>query len=427
MIARALGACLVAALVVSGCLIDEKKYDPSIPVPTGSGDQPLEGTCVAYCSAVLDNCTGSYKQYTDEAECMRLCRHMRGGESLADPEGTNTVACRLQYATSARSEQNFYCPSAGPAGGDRCGDRCEGFCDLREKVCSGVERAGDVDAEKCRNQCPALLDSVPFVINHTMMGDSLACRINHVINANVSPEAAVTHCWHTSIVPLVQGEEPTPCTEPLDTEGTCERHCQLVMISCTGERQVYESEDQCLAVCRTFPVGHVGDFGTNPDENTVGCRRYHSYVALTEDPDYHCTHAGPSGNGHCGDPMRSSCQSYCRILKYGCTEQFYASYLPDARVPDPASLPVNPATDELGTCEDECIQAMPAMPDPGLGGRRDDGYTLESAKTISDDDADRGDVFQCRIYHAVEALSDADGNPQPNLCDAAFGAAPCAP
>jgi hypothetical protein len=424
MIARVLGACLIAALAVSGCLIEEKKYDPSIIKPL-TPDQPSE-MCGAYCQAVTENCTGEYQQYSDQAECTNLCRFMRGGEGLADPEDTNTVACRLKFA-SRRNEPAFNCPSAGPAGGDRCGDRCEGFCDLREQVCAGVAQAGDVDAEKCRSQCPALLDSVPFVIDHAMTGDSLACRINHVINANVSPEAAATHCSHTSIVPLVQGLNPTPCTEPLDSEGTCERHCQLVMVSCTGERQVYESEEQCLAACRTFPVGHVGDFGTGVDENTVGCRRYHSYVALTEDPDFHCTHAGPSGNGHCGDVMRSSCQSYCRILKYGCTERFYDEYMPGTRAPDLASLPVNPATDELGSCEEACVDAMPAQADPGLGGRRDDGYSLVSAPTISRDDADIGDVFQCRIYHAVEALSDAAGNPNPAMCDAAFGAAPCAP
>jgi hypothetical protein len=426
MLARALTGCLLAGLVVSGCLIDEKAYDASLVLPsteTGEVGAATTETCQQYCDTVQKNCTGEYQMYLNAGDCMRLCALMPGGEELADPNGTNTVACRLRNALLATSEKDAYCPSAGPAGGGRCGDRCEGFCGLREKLCTGV--VPDAAADSCRALCPAVHDDVPFRPDPRMTGDSLACRINHVINASQSEADAERHCWHTSIAPDVQMPTAAPCADPPMTPGNCDAYCELVMFSCSDENQVYESEGQCKAVCRTFPLGVASDLGDSPAENTVGCRRYHSYAALS-DPVYHCPHAGPPGDGHCGDPMRNSCQSYCRILKYSCSERFYTEYLPG--VPTPTSpLPDNPATDELGTCEQTCFDDLVAT---DLGAGIDSRYSIATAPVIDQTDdttplGDRGDVFQCRLYYAVNALSSASGTPDPASCDAAFGAAPC--
>jgi hypothetical protein len=197
------------------------------------------------------------------------------------------------------------------------------------------------------------------------------------------------------------------------------------MFSCTDEYQQYDSVGQCRAVCKAFPFGKASDLGDGPGENTVGCRRYHSTASLN-DPGYHCPHAGPLGDGHCGERFGNNCQSYCRVLKRACTARFYAEHLPGVTAPD--TLPDNPDTDELGTCEQTCFDSLATT---GLGGGPDSRYSLVLAPVLDAEDdtvatGDRGDLLQCRVYHAVQALGGPSGTvPQPDSCEAAFGAAPC--
>ena len=105
---------------------------------------------------------------------------------------------------------------------------------------------------------------------------------------------------------------------------SCQAYCTSIMASCTGgdgsvdggamdptrTHQQYTGMDQCVATCSTFPVGAASD--TSGD--TLGCRTYHAGAAAT-DPATHCPHAGPGGDGVCGD----LCTSYCRITAKYCT------------------------------------------------------------------------------------------------------------
>jgi hypothetical protein len=282
-----------------------------------------------------------------------------------------------------------------------------------------------VDPARCAAQCPALLNDVEYHPDPRAMGDNLQCRVNHLINASQSDADAARHCWHTSVAPDVQMATPSPCADPPDTPGDCNRYCDLVMLSCSGAQQVYDSVGQCRAVCRAFPLGTAGDLGNEPEENTVGCRRYHSYAALS-DPRYHCPHAGPMGDGHCGERFGNNCQSYCRILKRACTSRFEAEYLAGGLV---GALLDNPDSEDLGSCEQSCRDALGGSPD--LGAAPDSRYSIATAPTVSaedDDDleGDLGDVAQCRTYHAILALGGVSGtDPDPSHCDAAFGADPC--
>jgi hypothetical protein len=426
---RALGLALGASLAVFGCVIDELKYDPTFG-PPGAGTDP--NTCAEYCAIVQANCTGDNRAYVDEADCNRICSLLPSGKGDEDLEGKNSVRCRQEQAEKARAEPRSYCPSAGPTGATNCGGNCESYCWLRAQLCSSIT-GQDTDMQTCLAQCPGLINAPPYAPDSQVRGqDTIQCRINHLVNASQSDAFAERHCWHTSIAPDRNNEMPPPCADLPAAPGNCDSYCDLVMFSCGAEElRVYESVEQCKAVCKAFPVGVAADTGYPPNQelqNTVGCRRYHAYAALGG-AQTHCPHAGPMGDGHCGVPAANNCQSYCRLLKRGCGTRFFTTYLPVAT--PPTTLPDNPEQDDdLGTCEQTCMEELGGM--PGGGGTAENSrYSIRSAPTISaDDDADNdagdiGDVLQCRAYYAVQAIADASGIANPGACDAAFGAAPC--
>lgn len=105
---------------------------------------------------------------------------------------------------------------------------------------------------------------------------------------------------------------------------TCAAYCDAIMANCTGgdgsgdsgspdatkTNQQYITKDNCLQVCKAFPVGKGGD----SSGNTLGCRLTHATLAKS-DPKTHCPHAGPGGAGVCG----AACDGYCEIVKMFCT------------------------------------------------------------------------------------------------------------
>jgi len=89
----------------------------------------------------------------------------------------------------------------------------------------------------------------------------------------------------------------------------CTDYCTAILANCgTGHAQ-YSGMDQCMASCAAFPAGNTGD--TSGD--SVACRTYHAMAAAT-DPDTHCPHAGPSGDGVCG----TDCEGYCDLASTYC-------------------------------------------------------------------------------------------------------------
>jgi hypothetical protein len=145
------------------------------------------------------------------------------------------------------------------------------------------------------------------------------CRLFHVASASVplGPEA---HCWHSQLAPRPEGPAINPCLGDIgQTEPRCEDYCRVISVACQGELAVYESSEQCLAVCATMNLGQLTDSG---GQNSVGCRSTHSYNALVGDPVTHCPHAGPSGSSVCGD----DCESHCAQLSQACPEGFAEDY-----------------------------------------------------------------------------------------------------
>lgn len=426
--------CGALALLVIGCVIEERKFNPDLPRPNdaleSASDALLpapESLCQTYCRAVTANCTGRYAVYLPDDkdgdgipdDCMSVCRRLPAGSGPNDE--TNTVSCRLANALSAASEQSAVaCAGAGPGGNVLCGDTCETYCKLRADICGGQELSQDVDLERCRRQCPALDVGDIYNADPMTREDTLQCRLNHLVFASRSPEEALNHCWHTSAIPKrADGLSPAnpPCADQRGDPGDCDTYCRLVMYSCTGIRQVYETEGQCLAVCKAFPLGTAEQTGDKERDNTVACRRYHAYAAL-EDAQYHCPHAGPAGDGHCGAPAAdNNCFSYCRILEHACPARFYQTYLPGQS--PPPKLTDNADIDDLGSCMDSCR--------PVPGSAANSRYSIQRAQVVdavddSDPDGDKGDLLQCRIFHAIKALGGSSGlSPAPSECAVAFG------
>lgn len=382
---------LAALLSVSACIIEDRPVGDELRNGGNGDDADDDGrdaspgssdACTNYCEDAIENCPGDLSVYTGQEICESLCQHFPEGDPDS-PEG-NTLACRAQQARLAGTtgEPEVHCPNAGPGGNSRgnnigCGTDCEAYCYLHPILCD-IDGQTPLEEDECLRQCAGLREKATFdvVVDHD--GDSLECRLQHLTSASAAP---AEHCWHATIAP---GED-SPCADPAGSEVPCDVYCNLVMTACTDDYAMYESEEQCLAVCEALPPGVAGD----ETEDTVACRRYHSYNSLPA-PAAHCLHAGPTGDGHCGT---ENCTSYCMIAQAACGSEFEATFLGgDANA------------GQLGTCVSECMELEGAGPD-------------ESNFSIAPDA--RGNTVGCRTLHAMRALEDA------SECSAALGGNPC--
>lgn len=357
----------LSLLLVFGCEsiagIEDRVYDPQ---------NQVSEACAKYCDTVMENCTGTNTVYTMKELCHGVCAHLDPGDPL-EPAG-NTVACRTNQAVLAKTtnEPHLHCPRAGPGGAGVCGDNCESYCDLFAKAC-GPEIA---DREECVRKCAAFDDVPRFDVVADHEGDTVQCRLVHVSSAVVLPEP---HCGHSRFVATEW------CFEPPDAEPECEDYCRIVMVACTGDVAQYESLEQCLDVCAALEPGLNAD----RVENTVGCRKYHSYSSIF-DWETHCSHAGPSGDGHCGPATQPStgstgnCEAYCRLLEAACSTEFSSRYA------------------DQSACIADCVDVEGAGPDSK--------YSVTTAA---------GPTLQCRFLELSRAFEDSAH------CTGAVGGAPC--
>jgi hypothetical protein len=340
----ALGA---SVWVAAGCQsiagIEDRTYEPAI---TGSPE------CEAYCDDVMQACTGTSAMYPDRDACISVCGKLPHGEvSLS-----NSIECRSAQAELAvtTGEPVTYCPAAGPYGAGTCGTTCKGYCSLLAQVCPDDL----ANIKDCEASCQALKNANGYDLASLATGD--------------------TECVNAAILP-----RDSSCQDLLTATLDCDDYCRVAMVACQGSQAVYDDLAQCKAVCAALDAGTVGD--TN--ENTAGCRLYHAYNALA-DPAVHCSHAGPGGDGHCGQDSGASfgnCVSYCRLAKAACKSDFDTNFGDDA------------------TCLTECASVT--------GHQADSKYAVGTAS---------GATLQCRLHQASLALA-GDGT----ACAAVFGAAPC--
>lgn len=406
----ALGACQALAG------IEDRSLKPIATGGGGGGDAGAAGSagtvgdagnnsgpsalCQQYCTQVMDICKTPNSAYADVSTCLGICALLPPGEAVE--KTGNTVMCRLnqlnnQTITGEASTLADTCAKAGPGGAGVCGSNCESYCQLYQAACQADQPQLDVtpqyDPKQCAAACEGLRDTGSFDTDDNYTGDTLQCRLVHTSAATVDPQR---HCVHAQL--QAQGQampEPGPCVDDAKkVKPDCDSFCQLELAECTGADAVYEDSAQCHAVCEALDKGNV----TDTSQNTVGCRKYHSYNALV-DPDTHCPHTGPGGDGYCGSSAlpatgeTGNCDSYCLLASTACT----LATSPTANFETTFT--------EQKTCLAECVQLTDAGPSKP--------YSV--APTLP-----KGNTMQCRLLHVSRALSTPAAD-----CAAALGAAPC--
>jgi hypothetical protein len=365
------------------------------------------GKCGEFCDTVMANCKGDKQVYGERAKCMGVCKLWDVGDPT-EPENTNTLSCRLREAKLAGNDtdENIvdHCRSAGPEGVD-CGGGCESYCQLYQRACGEVQCGSNAN---CVAKCKALRNGPGFDLEDDYYGNSLQCRLIHLSNSTVGGQ---THCTHAYLsTPLdkcndlphdemgVGGAAAMPGDPDEFHVPRCDEFCRVNGVACDGANLMYENKAQCLAVCDTFDTGLIAD--KTPD--TLGCRLYHSYNSLC-DPNAHCPHTSPGGEGHCGTTAPDKCLAYCHLARAVCPTA-YASAAPDGFDNDDA------------TCAAECGTLVDAVfTDDQKAGTR---YSVAYAATPN--------TVACRFLALSRA---AEQGKDGSLCAtlAGFGAAECAP
>jgi hypothetical protein len=139
---------------------------------------------------------------------------------------------------------------------------------------------------------------------------------------------------------------------------------------------VYDDILQCMALCKSYDVGTSAGDSTG---DTLACRRWHVYTGLTrDDPRVHCSHAGPIGDGTCGD---DKCTSFCNLYKRTCGEQFKSDY-----------------NGNLDSCKSDCQKLRGSTPTADNTA----GYNLLDTEQIT------ANTLQCRTHQAALAAAATD-------------------
>lgn len=330
--------------------------------------------CIEYCDTVMSNCEDDFAVYANRAACVETCNVLPPGPDR-EPIG-NTVQCRLKQAKVAADEPAPQCPLAGPGGGDPvdgCGGNCASWCQLGLAICPDQFEG----LQDCEAVCESIPDTGDFNLDANYTTDTVQCRIIHLMAALDDP---TTHCPHTQLL------STNFCDGDGGGEVSCDSYCTLAMASCTAEDAVYESFEQCQAVCAVLPPGEASD----QSQNTVGCRSYHASVAA-ELPGVHCDHAGPGGDGVCGSSsdVSGNCESYCLLLEQGCPSSFVWA--------------------DQTECTSQCESDF-----EGAGAAADSKYSIELATSGTAE-------LQCRTLQVARALEAGDEA----ACDKALAGTDC--
>jgi len=172
--------------------------------------------CKEYCGLATTTCVADPETeegviYASESSCLRFCTTLEGddyryreGESdtLRDP-----IACRTDRLENPEN-MDTQCYLGSPTGSASCGNMCELYCKLYRDICT--ETCAD-DPSKCTvlppDECQTQCESLPVAgqtprlmggiydqkLNYD--GDTLQCRVLHLVNAITDPPG---HCGHAA-------------------------------------------------------------------------------------------------------------------------------------------------------------------------------------------------------------------------------------
>jgi hypothetical protein len=407
----ALASTLFVGLALTGCEqiagIERRRYLGDGGLRDGGPEQfdyPSKAQCDEFCGVVTESCnetSGVFAYKKDTQYCNSLCRHLPKARDPGNADGTNSFECRKREADNAFGQKGDpdegaqSCRSTGAGGAPYCGSNCEAYCQLFANVCADTPTK---PREDCLEECEALasddsLDADKSFSNND--ADTVECRLSHLGAAATAKVAGSTgetalHCEHASIYV----DKLSPC---MTATPRCTDYCELTMNTChnKGEEDLrqYETLQDCLNVCAKGPVNSLeleAGKTQDKDRDTVACRRYHAYNALLFDRPYHCNHAGPAGDGHCGD----LCTSYCQLVKKACERNGYNQDFPNG--------------DEQCKAQCEMIPAVAAL-------KQADKPIADLKYNVGLGQAGK-DTIQCRLYHTSKAF----GSPATE-CEHALG------
>jgi hypothetical protein len=368
--------------------------------------------CSEFCQRANALCKSPFQIYKP-SECPAVCRLFSREER----------ECRMKeldlLEQGEARETGKHCAGASLSGGQsKCGGTpCENYCRTMGAVCSGDLGEDGVtypnpdgsDAEDCIRMCSVIPDkekrsrtagSSTFDVIKDHEGDSVQCRLVHLSLAAQNADQARLHCNHAFVSPkaMNNGEEPPWCGSPLRENGEqdgvpdCQDYCDIVTAACVdtddAKHAVYESAAQCMKVCEILPKGNL----LNPTGDTIACRKYHSYNAVTmNDQDVHCPHAGPGGATTCG----ADCGGFCDLVEVGCADEFKSEY------------------GSRRACLDACASAQAADP----------SYPENGSKYYNVARAKEGNNWACRLHNAVKATVDPSDSRE--ACEHAISQDPC--
>jgi hypothetical protein len=179
------------------CSSDNKPAIDAAPPPI---DTPVAvaPTCMAYCTNIQANCTGTNAQYPSMDQCMGTCAAFTVG-TMADTTG-NTLGCRLYHSGGpSMTTPTTHCFHAGPGGASadgvtsQCGADCDGFCSIVMKDCVGKY----ADLAACQAACTGFTSTPPFT--DTSTGNTRQCRLYHATNAAaIGQQNVAAHCGHAT-------------------------------------------------------------------------------------------------------------------------------------------------------------------------------------------------------------------------------------
>jgi len=187
---------VLAALAATGLLAACSSDDSTTPSPTASpspSPTPAPTACETYCNSIAANCTAAadapYSALT--GTCLDVCNTRAFWPAAG--ANTNSLACRTTHAALAGSPgpASVHCPHAGPTGGSVCGTLCENYCYLAQKNCTGANAL--TFTPDCATACGNFATTGAA---NSSSGNTVQCRINHLVAAGGNP---ATHCPHGSV------------------------------------------------------------------------------------------------------------------------------------------------------------------------------------------------------------------------------------
>lgn len=155
---------------------------------------------------------------------------------------------------------------------------CESYCGLYMDACQDFSEYANLQhcMEHCTQWPEGLVDDT--------LGDSLGCRTYHVtVASSTDPELHCPHSGPSGMHVCVEEDAPS-----------CDLYCTRYFNNCTGDLNLWESEEQCTSECSMWYAGTVDDTAGH----TTGCRAYYANLAAADD-ELHCPNAGPGGGEAC--------------------------------------------------------------------------------------------------------------------------------